>query len=79
MLWKTTVCASGSAHKFDLAKQVEELADNDSSVAVKVENTGVQACKSRVANIKKTEARLADTQLNDMEDIVARAGRAQIV
>ena len=67
---ETTVGASGSAHKFDLAKEVEELAGNDSSVAVKVENTGVQACKSRVANIKKQKRDL-ETQLNDMEDIVA--------
>ena len=53
---ETTVGALGSAHKFDLAKEVEELAGNDSSVAVKVENTGVQACKSRVAIIKNRSA-----------------------
>ena len=67
---ETIVGASGSAHKFDSAKQVEELAGNDSSVAVKVENTGVQACKSRVAKIKKHKRGL-ETQLNDVEDIVA--------
>ena len=47
---ETTVGASGSAHK------LEELASNDSSVAVKVKNTGVQACKSRGAIIKNRSA-----------------------